>query len=188
MKSEINYGPLTGLIGTWEGNKGLDVAPESDGTEERNPYYEKITFEAGGSVTNAEKQTSSVVKYHQIVKRKSTNEVFHDEVGYWLWDAEDNIIIRSFTIPRAVAIVAGGTYKKNEESKDVILQESASVKDSDWEIAQSPFVKNSAKTTAFESRFSISENSLLFYQKTTLDIYGKTFDHTDDNVLIKVVE
>ena len=25
--SEVDFGPLTGLIGRWEGDKGLDVAP-----------------------------------------------------------------------------------------------------------------------------------------------------------------
>jgi len=30
---DIDYGPLAGLIGTWTGSKGLDIAPEPDGTE-----------------------------------------------------------------------------------------------------------------------------------------------------------
>ena len=35
--NDIDYGPLAGLIGVWKGDKGLDVAPEPDGTE-NNPY------------------------------------------------------------------------------------------------------------------------------------------------------
>jgi hypothetical protein len=31
----INYGPLTALVGTWEGDKGVDRAPEPDGDEMR---------------------------------------------------------------------------------------------------------------------------------------------------------
>lgn len=34
--TEINYGPLTELIGVWKRDKGIDVAPEPDGTE-NNP-------------------------------------------------------------------------------------------------------------------------------------------------------
>ena len=30
----IDYGPLAGLIGTWKGDKGMDVSPEPEGTEE----------------------------------------------------------------------------------------------------------------------------------------------------------
>ena len=36
-KQEINYGPLTGLIGQWKGDRGIDIAPEPDGTE-RSPF------------------------------------------------------------------------------------------------------------------------------------------------------
>ncbi len=50
---EVDYGPLAGLIGVWKGDKGLDVAPEPDGSE-NNPYHETITFTAIGDVTNAE--------------------------------------------------------------------------------------------------------------------------------------
>ena len=40
--NDFDYGPLTNLIGTWNGDKGMDIAPEPDGTE-HNPYYETIT-------------------------------------------------------------------------------------------------------------------------------------------------
>jgi hypothetical protein len=51
--NELDYGPLTGLIGTWTGDKGTDIAPEPDGTE-NNPYYETITYTAIGDVEDAE--------------------------------------------------------------------------------------------------------------------------------------
>ena len=44
---DIDYGPLQGLIGDWQGDKGLDVAPEPDGAE-NNPYYETVVFTAIG--------------------------------------------------------------------------------------------------------------------------------------------
>lgn len=33
----VNSGPLAALLGAWEGDKGVDRAPEPDG-EGRNPY------------------------------------------------------------------------------------------------------------------------------------------------------
>ena len=69
----VDYGPLAGLVGTWKGDKGMDISPEPDGTEE-NPYYETIEFDAAGDVTNAESQTLAIVRYHQVVKRKSNDE------------------------------------------------------------------------------------------------------------------
>ena len=47
-----------------------------------------MTFEAAGSATNAETQQLAVVRYHQAVFRKSNDMQFHDQLGYWMWDAE----------------------------------------------------------------------------------------------------
>ena len=58
--AEVDYGPLAGLIGNWRGDKGMDISPEPDGTEE-NPYYETLVFEAAGDVGNAGEQTLAVV-------------------------------------------------------------------------------------------------------------------------------
>ena len=104
----VDYGPLAVLVGTWKGDKGVDVAPEPDG-DERNPFYETIVFEAAGDVTNAEEQTLAIVRYHQVVTRKSNDEVFHDQIGYWLWDASNNGIVETFVIPRGVGVAAEGT-------------------------------------------------------------------------------
>ncbi|MDA0338814.1 MAG: heme-binding beta-barrel domain-containing protein [Proteobacteria bacterium] len=81
----IEYGPLTGLICVWTGDGGMDIAPEPDGTE-HNPYFETTTFTASGDVTNAEEQVLSILHYHQIVQRKSTGKVFHDQTSYWMYN------------------------------------------------------------------------------------------------------
>ncbi|MEH6634786.1 MAG: heme-binding beta-barrel domain-containing protein [Halioglobus sp.] len=101
----INYGPLAALVGVWKGDKGVDRAPEPDG-EERNPFYETITFGAAGDVTNAEQQTLSIVRYHQVVSRKSNDEVFHEQLGFWLWDPADDTILDIYD-------------KKSNDHKDV---------------------------------------------------------------------
>ncbi len=93
-----DYGPLEPLTGRWTGNKGVDVAPEPDGSEQ-SLYYETIIFEASGDVTNAENQGLAVMRYHQVVQRTSNDEVFHNETGYWLWDAERNIVMQTLSIP-----------------------------------------------------------------------------------------
>jgi hypothetical protein len=187
MKGEPDYGPLAVLVGAWEGNKGLDIAPEGDGSEEHNPYYDTITYYEAGNVSNAEIQVLNAVRYHQIVKRKSNDEVFHEEIGYWLWDADRKTIIRTFTIPRAVAVVAGGDYDASKAVEgEVVLEVKAAAGSKEWDIAQSPFMKENALTTSFESKFVIKGDTLHFYEKTMLEIYGKTFEHTDENVLKRV--
>ncbi len=180
----VDYGPLAGLIGVWRGDQGDDVAPEPDGVE-RNPFYETITFEAAGDVTNAESQTLAIVRYHQEVRRKSNDKVFHDQVGYWTWNAADGSVVETFTIPRRLAVVAGGTV--SEAGGAVTLEVSADASRPDFGIVQAPFLLEHAKTLAFEHRLTIRGDELHYSESTFLDIYEESrFDHSDSNTLRRV--
>jgi len=180
---EVDYGPLAGLIGVWKGDKGMDVAPDPDGAE-NNPYYETITFSAVGDVTNAESQVLSVLHYRQIVQRKSDDQVFHDETGYWMWDPRSGTITHSLTIPRAVCVLAGGTRDgAADQNGEVVLEVAAAVDDSDWGIVQSPFMQQNARTVAFRHRITVGNGKLAYSETTMVDIYGKVFEHTDANEL-----
>jgi len=177
---DIDYGPLRGLIATWNGDAGMDISPEPEGREE-NPYFETILFEAAGDVTNAESQTLSIVRYHQVVKRKANNEVFHDEIGYWLWDSATEVVMHSLAIPRAVCVLAGG--KATVEGAMTRLEVTAKLGDPDWNILQSPFMRDNARTVEFRHAIEVSDDRLSYAETTVLDIYGKTFEHTDENIL-----
>jgi len=183
----IDYGPLTGLIGAWEGDKGMDIAPEPDGTEE-NPFYESIVFEDAGDVENFESQLLTIVRYHQVVRRKSNDEVFHDQVGYWLWDAEARVVMQTLTIPRGVSLTAGGTAEGDGKSAPVVLSVRAALGDEDWGISQSPVMRDNASTLAFVHRLTIDGDDISYAETTTLEIYGRRFEHTDANVLRRRAE
>ena len=180
----INYGPLKELIGVWKGDKGMDIAPESDGTEE-NPYYETITFSEGGDLTNAESQVLSVLHYRRIVQRKSDDGVFHDETGYWMWDEKTNVIMHSLNIPRAVSLLAGNTLNTtNYQNGKLTFEVSAGIDNEDWGIIQSPFMKKKALTKSYHQKIEIENGKMQYEETTMLDIYGKEFEHTDKNELI----
>jgi len=179
----IDYGPLAALIGEWEGDKGMDISPEPDGTEE-NPYFETISCEAAGDVTNAESQTLVIVRYHQVVSRKSNGEVFHDQIGYWLWDAASGMLAHSIAIPRAVCVLAGGTLAP-DSSGPLVLKVAAKLGDADWGIVQSPFMRDNARTTAFSYEGTVDGDSFRYSETTSLEIYGRTFEHTDDSELVR---
>jgi hypothetical protein len=187
MIDGIDYGPLAGMVGTWEGDCGMDAAPEPDG-EEHNPYYETIEFVAAGDVTNAEQQTLSVVRYHQVVKRKSNDEVFHDQVGYWLWDPADNAIVETFVIPRGVAVVAGGSAAPSAAAGDVVVLEvSVEAGSGECGIVQAPFMFKQARTTGFTHRLTVVGDEMSYSETTLLDIYDKkSYEHTDENSLRRV--
>ena len=183
--NEIDYGPLRDLIGTWWGDKGLDIAPEPDGAEE-SPYYETWAFEGAGCVENAESQRLVVVRYHQTVSRKSNDEVFHDQVGYWTWDAASGTLAHSFTIPRAVCVLAGGSHA-GERGADggVTLLVRAELGDEDWGIVQSPFMRDKARTLSFAQELVVGEERLAYTETTRVEIYGRTFEHVDSNELVR---
>ncbi|MCH7496606.1 MAG: FABP family protein [Candidatus Marinimicrobia bacterium] len=183
-KKDIDYGPLNELIGVWRGAKGLDVAPEPAGAED-NPYFETITYLAIGDVTNAESQVLWAVHYRQIVQRKSNNEIFHDETGYWMWDPKEETIMHALAIPRGVSVLAGGTYTGARDAEGrVMIEVAAKLDDSNWKIIQSPFMLEYARTTEFRQHITVGNGKLSYSETTIVEIYGKVFEHTDQNDLI----
>jgi hypothetical protein len=180
----IDYGPLASLVGTWTGDKGMDIAPDPELGREENPFFETMTFEAIGDVTNGGKQTLSVLFYTQLVSRKSDQKVFHHQVGHWTYDPATGVISHSLTIPRAMCALAGGTAKIEGSTTTIEVQ--AKLGDADWGIVQSPFMRDNASTKAFRMSLTVEGNNLKYREITTLDIYGKTFAHSDENSLTRV--
>ena len=180
----IDYGPLVHLVGEWRGDTGMDISPEPEGTE-HSPYFEHIQFEAIGDVTNAESQTLSAIRYHQVVSRHSDKQVFHNETGYWLWDPSSQSVMQTLTIPRGVSLVAGGTTTR-KDSGDIVINVEAADGDANWGIAQSPFMRDRAKTLTFQRTLEFNETQLAYSQTMLLEIYGKRFEHTDQNTLVRV--
>lgn len=176
----FDYGPLTGLIGTWEGNKGKDLAPEPDGTE-INEYHETIIFTPACDLDNAEEEKLSAVHYVQKVQRISTQKVIHQETGYWLWKNGTNQVIHSLTIPRGLCVLAGGTVA--EKGKKTVFDVEASSEDKEWFISQTDFLQKKAKTKTYVQKLILDGDTLKYSQTMGLDIYGREFDHTDNNIL-----
>jgi hypothetical protein len=178
-----NYGPLAGLIGTWSGDKGTDIAPDPDGSEE-NAYYETIQFEGIGNVDNAEEQELYAVFYHLRVNRKGDDKLIHHQTGHWMWDAKAQVVMQSLNIPRGLCAMAGGGLTESGDAA-VVLQVGAKLDDPEWGIIQSPFLRDKARTLEYSQTLKL-HGDLLSYQETTLvEIYGKRFEHTDENVLTR---
>jgi hypothetical protein len=183
----VDYGPLALLVGTWKGDKGVDKAPDLEQGEEKNLFYETIIYEAIGDVTNAGKQTLAVLRYHQVVQRKSNDEVFHNETGYWIWDADSATVMQSLSIPRGVCVLAGGEMADYNPDGEVTIAVKAVDGDPDWGILQQPFMKENARTTEFRHEIIVEGDSMRYHESTVLDIYGKqSYDHSDINRLTRV--
>lgn len=179
----IDYGPLSGLVGSWGGDKGVDWSPEKDGLN-KNDYYETIVFTEAGEVENAESQVLASLHYHQVVRKKADDEVFHNETGYWIWDATSQTVIHSFSIPRGVCVLAGGKYSGEKDSDgNIKIEVRAKSGDNDWGIIQGPFMSKNAKTEEFSQTILVGDGRFSYDETTTVEIYGETFKHTDQNEL-----
>ena len=183
MSDVENYGPLQNLIGVWVGNSGMDISPEPDGTE-KNPYYERVEYTPAGDVTNAESQQVMAIRYYQTVNRIGDDKVIHDQLGYWMWDRERELVMHSLLIPRGVAVLAAGGYSVDGEGVASIRVQATAGSDS-FGIVQSPFMKEKALTKAFTMELVLGADSLFYKQSILLDIYGREFDHTDESRLIR---
>ena len=185
--SDIDYGPLAGLIGTWRGDTGEDTSPEPDGTE-HNQYTETIRFAAAGDTDNAETQELVAMHYWLDVHRIRDGKHIHHQTGYWIWDAEGATVMHAFSIPRGLALVAGGSWRgETDADGNIVLDVEAAADHPQWPIAQSPFLAQRARTTSFRQRLTIGADAISYAQTTLVDIYAYSgFEHTDRNRLLRV--
>lgn len=178
-----NLGPLAALAGHWKGDNGIDVAPSKTGAA-TTKFRELITFDPMGPVTNGP-QTLYGLKYTTTAWPLEEDEAFHEEVGYWLWDAEAEQVMRCFIVPRGVVVNAGGTAAK--ESKAFSLR--ADIGSEIYGVMSNPFLDKAFKTVCYTLNVTINDDGSFSYQEDTqLKIPGweEIFHHTDENRLTKI--
>jgi len=178
-----NLGPLTPLVGIWEGAQGVDVAPTRGG-DAISHYRERITFEPWGPVNN-HAQTLYGLRYTTMIWRVGEEGAYHDEVGYWLWDPKAQMVMRCFAIPRGINILAGGCAAAN--ARDFKL--SAQVGSEVFGILSNPFLDQVFKTVRYDLEVRIHTGSSFSYSEDSqLRIHGQAeiYHHTDRNNLRRI--
>ncbi len=178
-----DYGPLTPFVGTWKTapSPGVDVAPGQTGTavgrggKAVSPFYETITFTPNIPVTNNSVQNLESVFYHEAVYRTTNNHWFHDQIGYLTWDTTNNLVYDTFCLPRAVCVVAEG-----KPGKTLVLTTKSQG------IAQTQYMVHNDQTNFVKITLSVSGNTMKLKYVTHLFVYGKPFDHTDEDTLTRV--
>ena len=128
-----NLGPLRRLAGIWEGKKGIDLNPKAEGPERRE-YLERIEMQPIDPQANGP-QLLYGLRYHIHINTQEEDITFHDQVGYWLWDAATGLIMQTLAIPRGQVALAGG--KANPEGNG--LSVSARRGDTEYGIASTAF-------------------------------------------------
>jgi len=186
MNDDIkNLGPLAILAGVWEGNKGDDKAPDEDRTlVVNNLFRERIVLEPIGEVNNHE-QSMYGLRYSSTAWRIGEDDSFHEEVGYWLWDAGNKQVMKCFIVPRGTTTIAGGTVEPDARSFELI----ADLGSETYGICTNKFLADEFKLVRFELRVEIhDENSFSYDEDTVLQIKGQDelFHHRDKNTLQRV--
>lgn len=179
-----NLGPLAAFAGTWEGSRGIDLAPDDDRVSvERNEFRERVVLEPIGLVENHEQQLYGL-RYAKTAWRLGVDDSFHEEVGYWLWDAKASQVMLSFIVPRGVTVLAGGDVAADATRFSLAADVGSEV----FGICSGPFLDREFKTVRYEIELSTQGETFSYKQNTQLQIVGqsKLFDHTDDNTLTRV--
>jgi hypothetical protein len=184
-----NYGPLRFLIGTWEspGLSGENQAPNADRKTENTKFRQLMIFEPIGDVNNHE-QCLYVLRYHTKAWEEGNDgpndKHFHEEVGYFIWDKAQRQIMKSFIVPRGIAVNAGGS--SNEDDTEFKL--SAVLGSSTYGVLSNKFLDEEFQTVRYEVKFEfLDENTFKYEENTQIKIKGqpKIFDHIEKNILKK---
>jgi len=180
-----NLCPLAPFAGIWEGTKGIDLAPDDDRVSvERNEFSERVVLEPIGLVENHE-QSLYGLRYAKTAWRLGVEDPFHEEVGYWLWDAAARQVMLTFIVPRGVTVLAGGTVEPDATA----MKLSAAVGSEVFGICSGPFLDEQFKTVRYDIELTVNDDGSFSYaQNTQLQIKGQSeiFAHTDENTLRKV--
>ena len=183
MASE-EFGPLAGLIGTWEGDQGLDVSFHNDkGKIAETPYREKTTFKSFGPVDNRP-QCLYGLDYRTAAWRIGEDNPFHTEVGYWMWDAANKQVMRCFMVPRPSVLIAGATVEPDATT----FKLEAELGSNSYGILSNKYLDEIARTTRFDVTITI-EGDEFSYDETTVVEHQLTKGivlHTDRNTLTRV--
>jgi hypothetical protein len=176
-------GPLARLAGVFEGAQGLDIAPSPERGREETRFRERVTFDPIGRVENHEQQLYGL-RYATTAWPIGQEDPFHEEVGYWLWDAEARQVLRCFVVPRGISLIAGGTAEPDASGFEL----AADVGSETYGICSNQFLDREFKTVRYELKVALTADGFSYEEDTQLQLKGQPeiFHHTDANVLTRV--
>lgn len=178
-----NLGPLRPMAGVWEGQKGADEHPVDVGTES-SVFVERYELEPIDYQTNGP-QIFYGLRYHTNVREVGLPAMFHDQVGYWLWEPLANAVTLTLGIPRGQALVAMGYAQANATEFELSATAGSDVNG----IVSNPFLDRAFHTSRYRIHVTINDDDTWTYEEEgTLEIAGRDepLHHTDRNTLSRV--
>ena len=180
-------GPLTPLVGEWEGDSGVDLSYHNQDDEtSKTTYFEKARFKPIPIQENG-RQTLWGLAYSMTAWRhgEEAMDPFHDEMGFLLWDKANGQVMRNVVFGRGIAILAGSDARPG----DRVLRFDAKPGDPSYGILQNRYLMERAEIKDFTSSFTFNEDGTLSYVSDLLlrlAATGAEMHHTDENTLRRV--
>jgi hypothetical protein len=177
-------GPLAPLVGTWEGDLGLDVSfHNATGVVAETRFRERAVFNPFGPVDNG-RQSLFGLDYRTAAWRAGEDDPFHTEVGYWLWDGTDRQVMRSFMVPRGSTVLAGGAA----EPGDTRFTMQAEVGSETYGILSNPYLAAAARTILYQVTVSTGSDTFSYDETSTIEVrrMDGVVAHTDRNELHRI--
>jgi len=177
-------GPLQPLVGTWEGEGGVDVSfHHEEGETGTTAYRERVTFSPFGPVDNGT-QCLYGLDYRMAAWRDDEEDPFHTEIGYWLWDAATGEIMRCFSIPRGIVVIAGGTAAADATSFTL----KAANGDGQYAIGEGSYLHAHASSVTYEVTVTVGDGEWSYEEMSMLkmDEFPDLFPHSDRCSLTRI--
>lgn len=184
MAAIDNLGPLTGLVGNWEGDQGIDVSyHHEEGAPGETPFREEVSFSEFGPVDNGQQHLYGL-DYRMQAWRIGEADAFHMEIGYWLWDAAAGQVMRSFMVPRGTLVLAGGSAAEDATSFSM----EAEVGSETYGVLSNKYLAEAARTVKYECEITIGDDTWSYFEDSVLEmnVIDGLYHHTDKNTLHRV--
>lgn len=173
-----NLGPLRGLAGLWQANKGIDINPKAEGPE-RRVFIEHVRMDPIDAQTNGP-QLFYGLRYHIHINTPEEDITFHDQVGYWLWEPATGLIMQTVAIPRGQVLLAAGHAGPNDKKISVVAKRG----DTKYGICSTEFLDEAFRTDSYRIDITFNDDdSWTYLVQTDLFVHGKPFNHHDTNTL-----
>ncbi len=185
IKGPQALGPLTPLVGEWEGDVGVDLSYHNkDDVTAETSNFEKAFFKPIPTQENGQQELDGLT--YKMTNWRHGEEAmnpFHDESGYLLWDKANGQVMQAVVFGRGIAILAGC----DAGPRDRELRFKATPGDPSYGILQNKYLMERAELKSYEHVFTFNDDGTFTH---TSDIVlklaaqgGKEMHHTDTNTL-----
>ena len=175
---------LTDSMGTYVG-LGTDTFPTPQGpmvTQYRETMVMGAPFQTANPGGPGMSQNLLCVQYYTQLVNAQNGAPMHQETGFWMLSMETTLFMKAISIPRGIAILAGGTWSL-DITTGLTMMAAAEAGSLTFGISNEPYLNQAAPTESFTTTMVNTSNSISYKEDSVLKIEGQTFNHTDEAAL-----